>query len=159
MTAKSGTGKIFMAMHLARLAASQGSGEQDVLYICSSAGLKSFVNSQLSCSVTVVNRTNSLSPSQKDMVSKAKLILVDDVHAIELDEQWESNPNDLYRLLFTHLAFSAGPNRRVAIFLDPEQDYKENLPNAFDKRLRRLAETVPGLLRHYVTIFALNERI
>ncbi len=156
VSGKSGTGKTVIALHLAKEATQPGSEKQDVVYICSSAGLKSFVSSQVSCSVIRLNRTNSLPPSQKAMLLKAKLILVDDVHAIELDELWESNPDDLYRMLFTH---STKPNTRIAIFFDPEQDYKEHLPLNFDQRLRSLAETVPGVLPQDVTIVALNERI
>ncbi len=156
VSGKSGTGKTVIALNLAIEATKGASREEDVVYICNGAGLKSFVSSQVSCSVIMMNSTNSLSPSQEAMLEKATLILVDDVHAIELDQHWESNPNDLYRLLFTH---STKPNSRVAIFFDPEQDYKDNLPMNFDKRLPSLAETVPGVLPQDVTIVALNERI
>ncbi len=152
MTGNSGTGKTITALQLAKEAMKGASREENVVYICNSAGLKSFVGSQLSSSVTVVKRTNSFSASQKAMLQKAKLILVDDAHAIELDEHWESNPNDLYRLLFTH---SRKPNSRVAIFFDPEQDYKEKLPKDFATRLRNLAETV--LPPQDIVIITLND--
>ncbi len=156
VTGKSGTGKTVIALHLAKEATKEASGKQDVIYVCSNTGLKSFVNSQVSCPVIVMTRTNSMSPSQKVLLEKAKLLLVDDVHAIELDKQWESNPDDLYLMLFRH---STKPKTRVAIFFDPEQDYKKNLPMNFDRRLRNLAETVPGLLPQDIEIEALRERI
>ncbi len=156
VTGKSGTGKTVIALHLAKEATKEESSEEDVVYICNGAGLTSFIRFQVSCPVLRVNRTNVLSSYQKAMLQKATLILVDDVHAIQLDEHWKSNKDDLYRMLFMH---STKPKTRVAIFFDPEQDYKGNLPKDFDKRLRDLAETVPGALPQDVSIVALNERI
>ncbi len=183
VSGKSGTGKTVIALHLAKEAnevrkeVGVGAG---VVYICSNEGLKSFVSSQVSCPVIVLKSANSLSPTQKILLEEASLIIVDDVHAIELDKRckyWESTrrdsggddvsaieidehgetyPSDLYVMLFKHAAQS---NTRVAVFFDPEQDYKQNLPADFDLKLRRLAETHCGVLPQDITIVALTERV
>ena len=154
---KSGTGKTVIGLHLMLEAMEDaGSVAEDVLYICSSESLKAFVRSQVSCQVIVVNRTDSLTTSQKNMLENAKLIIMDDVHAIELDEQWDSNPDDLYLTIFTH---ARRPNTRVAVFFDEEQDYLDYLPVDFHKRLRDLAEKVPGMLPEDIKIVTLRERI
>ncbi len=60
VTGKSGTGKTVIALHLAKEATKGESREEDVVYICNSAGLKSFVSSQVSCSVIMMNSTSSV---------------------------------------------------------------------------------------------------
>ena len=153
---QSGTGKTVIALHLMLKAKKEGLMEDDVIYICSHESLKAFVSSQIKCQVILVKRTNSLTPSQKKMLENAKLIIVDDLHAIELDEHWEENRDDLYATLFTH---AGRRNTRVAVFFDAEQDYMKNLPVYFDKRLRDLAEKVPGMLSEDIKIVTLSERI
>ncbi len=193
---KSGTGKTVIALHLAKEAMAEGNGREEVVYICSSEGLRSFVSYQLSrlcqfqdrqCKnglgdqVIVLKKTNdSLSPSQKDKLVKARLIIVDDVHAIELDkhckywrsdalgtddvdameidEEWEDNPDDLYAMLFKRAADKT-KDIRVAVFFDPEQDYNGYLPLDFDERLRRLAENFCGVLPQDTMKWVLTERI
>ena len=169
---RSGTGKTVIALHLAMEAMKQGYG-QHVVYICSNEGLKSFIECYLSIVyqkgeresrpyyyVIVLKRTCDFS-SQKGKLENATLIIVDDVHAIQLHEDWESNPDDLYLMLFTRAAMT---NTRVAIFFDPEQDYKKHLPEDFDTKLRQLAEKVatnPGFsdLTDEIEIKTLQERI
>ncbi len=167
---KSGTGKTVIALRLAmeamtaKEATREGSG-QYVLYICSNEGLKSFVkyhvykgrefHSRLECHVIVLKSTGACS-SSKAMLENARLIIVDDVHAIQLDDGWESNPDDLYLMLFTR---AARKETRVAIFFDPEQDYKKQLPAEFDRKLRNLAETVTGLATQEIQIETLKKRI
>ncbi len=153
---KSGTGKTVIALHLVQQAMAQGKTKNDVTYICSKVGLQAFVSSQVSCQVTVVKKTDSLETVQKDMLKEARLIIVDDVHAIELGEDWKTNPDDLYLMLFRQ-ATKTGTT--VAIFFDPEQDYLMHLPVDFDKELRHLAETAGGLQTQDVKILTLNERI
>ena len=134
---KSGTGKTVIALHLMVEAIEGGCMKENVVYICSNEGLKTFVSSQVSCQSIVIKKTNSLTQSQKTMLEKAKLIIVDDAQAIELDEQWETKGNDLYWTLFTH------PSRldaRVTVLFDAEQDYMKHLPPDFATRLRNLAE-------------------
>ncbi len=163
---KSGTGKTIIALDLAKKAMKEGSGGK-VLYICSNEGLKSFVEYYLSkCesrphyNVIVLKSTGAFL-SQKVMLENARLIIVDDVHAIRLHEDWESNTDDLYLMLFTRAAMK---KTRVAIFFDPEQDYKKHLPEDFDTKLRQLAEKVatnPGFsdLTDEIEIKTLQERI
>ncbi len=179
---KSGTGKTVVALNLAMEAMGQGSGQQEVVYICRSKGLKSFVSYQLSLLddqvILLKSTSDSLSPSQKSNLEKARLIVVDDVHAIELDkhcrywrsdslgadnvdameidEHMETKPDDIYRMLFK---CATKPNTRVAIFFDPEQDYKGNLPADFDKKLRHLAETQCDVSTEDIMIMPLRERI
>ncbi len=163
---KSGTGKTIIALHLAMEAMKEGSG-QHVIYICSNEGLKSFIEYRLSrvyqkgeresrppYYVMVLKSTGGFS-SQKTILENAGLIIVDDVHDIQLDEGWESNTDDLYRMLFT---CSAKKKNRVAIFFDPEQDYKKHLPDDFDKTLRNMAEKIPDLTNE-IEIKTLQERI
>ncbi len=180
---KSGTGKTVIALHLAMEAMEaiaaeeamvEGNG-QHVLYICSNEGLrclveyrlKSFVKDRLSRKYRdgeregrrqyyiIVLKSTDAFPSQKTMLENAKLIIVDDVHAIQLHEDWESNHDDLYLMLFTHAAMK---KTRVAIFFDPEQDYKKHLPADFDRKLRNLAEDVSDLTDH-IEIKTLKKRI
>ncbi len=164
---RSGTGKTVIALHLAMEAMKQGYG-QHVVYICSNEGLKSFIECYLSIVyqkgeresrpyyyVIVLKRTCDFS-SQKGKLENATLIIVDDVHAIQLHEDWESNPDDLYLMLFTRAAMT---NTRVAIFFDPEQDYKKHLPADFDRKLRDRAENVPDLKTDDVQITTLKKRI
>ena len=153
---KSGTGKTVIALHLMLKAKKEGLMEKDVIYICSHESLKAFVSSQVQCQVILVKRTNSLTSCQMKMLENAKLIVVDDLHAIELDEHWEENRDDLYATLFTH---AGRPNTRVALFFDADQDYMKHLPVKFDKRLRDLAEKVPGILSEDIKIVTLAERI
>ncbi len=153
---KSGTGKTVIALHLMIEAMQEGSVEDDVVYICSNDGLKAFVSSQVLCKVIVLKSTNALTLYEKNILEKAKLIIVDDVHAIEVSEHWETNPDDLYLKLFTH---ATRPNTRVAVFVDKEQDYMKHLPVNFDKRLRDLGERVSGMLSEDIRIVTLKERI
>ncbi len=153
---KSGTGKTVIALHLIMEAIKERSVEDDVVYICSTEGLKAFVSSNVSCQVIVIKSTNSLTQYHKDMLGKAKLIIVDDAHSIELDEHWETNCGDLYMTIFTH---ALRANVRVAVFVDEEQDYKKRIPADFHKRLRDLAERIPGLLPGDIKIVTLKERI
>ena len=188
MNGRSGTGKTAIALDLARkaLAAEALTAEeamkmgikererqpQHVLYICSNKGMKSFVKYLLSrkyhdgedgeCEslphfyVIVLKSTDDFSPHM-DKLYTAGLIIMDDVHAIQLAEDWETNPWDLYRMVF---AFAAWHRTRVAIFFDPEQDYKKHLPEHFDGKLRRLAEMLPHSdLIHKIEICTLTERI
>ncbi len=152
---KSGTGKTVIALHLMMEAIKENVTE-DVIYVCSTEGLKTFVISQVSCQVIVLKRTNLLTQYEKKMLGKAKLIIVDDAHAIELDKHWETNNGDLYLTLFNH---TVRPKVRVAVFVDEEQDYKKNLPIDFDIRLRNLAEKIPGMLSEDIKIVNLKERI
>ncbi len=153
---KSGTGKTVIALHLMMEEMKGKSTADDVIYICNTEGLRAFVSPRVSCRVIVLKNTNSLTPSQNDMIGKAKLIIVDDVHAIELDEHWENNTGDLYLTLFTH---AKRPNTRVAVFVDQEQDYMRHLPADFEKRLRNLAESLPDMLPEDIKIVTLTERI
>ncbi len=156
VSGKSGTGKTVIALHMMMEAMTEGSVTDDVVYICSTEGLKAFVSSQVSCRVIVLKSTNSLTQHHKNMLEKAKLIIADDVHAIELDEHWETNPDDLYVTLFTQ---TGRPNVRAAVFVDEEQDYLKHLPDGFNKRLRDLAERTPGMLSEDIKIVTLKERI
>ncbi len=153
---KSGTGKTVIALHLMMEAMKERNVIEDVVYVCSNEGLKAFANFQVPCQATVVKRTNCLTQSQKSLLENAKLIIVDDVHAIELDDNWQTNPGDLYLTLFTH---AERLHTRIAVFFDAEQDYMGNLPVNFDKRLRELAEKVPGMLCEDIKIVTLRERI
>ena len=153
---KSGTGKTAIALHMMMETMEEGSVTEDVVYICSTEGLKAFVSSQVSCQVIVLKNTNSLNIYHQNMLKKAKLIIVDDVHAIKLDEHWQTNHTDLYMTLFTH---TRSPNIRVTVFYDEEQDYKKHLPNNFSERLRDLAERTPGMLPEDIKIVTLTHRI
>ena len=153
---KSGTGKTVIALNLMTEAMKKRNVIEDVVYVCSNEGLKAFVNSQVPCEAIVVKSTNCLTQSQKSLLENAKLVIVDDVHAIELDDNWETNPGDLYLTLFTH---AERLHTRVAVFFDAEQDYMGNLPVNFDKRLRDLAENVPGMMCEDIKIVTLRQRI
>ncbi len=141
VTGRSGTGKTVIALHMVHDATTvRGFTANQVLYICSSEGLKAFVNSQAECDVIVLKATNALSLQQRALLLKnAKVIIMDDVHAISLSDDWKENPNDLYHLLFTHAAHNKA---EVAIFFDPEQDYQSRLPENFHTELRDLAERI-----------------
>ncbi len=141
VTGRSGTGKTIIALHLVHHAKSKGYRDDEILYICSSDGLKEFVRFHAKCTVWVMKATNSLSQQQRDwLVKTAKIIIVDDVHAISLSEDWKQNPEDLYCLLFTHAA--QDQDSEVGIFFDPDQDYQSCLPENFDTELRNLAEHI-----------------
>ncbi len=161
VSGKSGTGKTIIALHLVHEALSQGIGDEDVLYICGSEGLGAFIKSQVPCQVMVLRKSDGV--SQRDLL-KRKLVIVDDIHAIKLQENWrpewekvgwQHDPTDFYMMLFLQAA--GGTN--VAIFFDPDQDYDENLPQDFDKQLRDLAVQVDGILTQDVQIVTLTERI
>ncbi len=137
---RSGTGKTVIALHLVQDARARGYTQKEILYICSSDGLKAFVSSQADCEVWVLKATNSLSKQQTHLLTETvKIIIVDDVHAISLSADWKRNPNDLYCLLFTH---SAQYEAEVAIFFDPDQDFQSCLPEKFDTKLRDMAERI-----------------
>ena len=162
VTGRSGTGKTVIALHLVQDARARGYTQKEVLYICSSDGLKAFVSSEADCEVWVLKATNSLSKQQTHLLTETvKIIIVDDVHAISLSADWEENPNDLYRLLFTH---SAQHEAEVAIFFDPDQDFQSCLPENFDNELRNLAEDIARsshgrMLRQDIKLYTLNENI
>ncbi len=162
VSGKSGTGKTVIALHLVYEALSQGMTDKDVLYICSNEGLEAFIRSQVSCQVMVVKKADCL--PQRDAILKKKLVIVDDIHAIKLQGDWKKKwdgvdwqrgPSDLYMMLFLQAAH--GTN--VAVFFDPDQDYEDNLPSDFDKRLRDLAVQVDGVLTQDVQVITLTERI
>ncbi len=133
-------GKTVIALHLAHDAKARGYRENEVVYICSSEGLKAFVSSQIDCEVWVVKSTNSLQQQQRDLlVRNSKVIIVDDVHGISLSEDWKESPDDLYHLLFTH---AAEHKAEVAIFFDPDQDYKSCLSENFHIEQRDMAEII-----------------
>ncbi len=137
---RSGTGKTVIALNLVHDAKSRGYTANEILYICSSDGLKAFVTSQTDCEVWTLKATTSLSQQQRQWLTKtAKTIIVDDIHAISLSEDWKENPDDLYNLLFTHAAQSKA---EVAIFFDPDQDFHSCLPESFHLALRDLAEHI-----------------
>ena len=157
VSGKSGTGKTVIALHLVLHHAMRDvCTDQNVLYICSSEGLKEFVSSQVRCRTIVVEKTDGLSQVIKSCIQEAKLVIVDDVHAIKLGDNWTEDPLDLYRNLF---ARASGDTCQVAIFFDEEQDYKGLLPPEFDKRLREVAETKEGILTQHIKIVTLNDRI
>ncbi len=162
VSGKSGTGKTVIALHIVHEALSQGMRDKDVLYICGSEGLQAFIKSQLPCQVMVLKKTGPL--QQPGDLLKKKLVIVDDIHAIKLQENWkeewdkadcQTDSSDLYMTLFLQAAQSTN----VAIFYDPDQDYEENLPPDFDQRLRDLAVQVGGILTQDIQIVTLTERI
>ena len=155
---RSGTGKTVIALHLVQDARTRGYTKKEVLYICSSDGLKAFVTSQADCEVWVLNATNSLSKQQRDLLMETiKIIIVDDVHAISPSADWEENPNDLYCLLFTRSAQHEAVE--VAIFFDPDQDFQSCLPEKFDTKLRNMAESMRGLSTQDIKLHTLKENI
>ena len=152
---KSGTGKTVIALHLMLKAEERGEVKEDVIYICSNEGLKAFVESSpVQCQTIVMKRTNSLTPAERNMLKKAKLLIVDDAHSIALDKQWETNQNDLYRTLFNH---ARRRDTKVTVFFDGEQDYMANLPPDFATRLRSLAEK--KIKHENIKILTLTERV
>ena len=153
---KSGTGKTIVALHLVQEALRQGHTSQDGLYICSSEGLMDFINSQVPCHTVVLEKTDSLSQDIQTTLQEAKLVIVDDVHAMSLGDNWEENPSHLYKILFTQ---ASNCNCEVAIFFDAEQDYQDRLPPGFEKRLRSVAEATDGMLPEHIKIITLTERI
>ncbi len=166
VSGKSGTGKTVIALHLVHSAQSrtcQRLREEDVLYICSNAGLEAFIRSQVLCRTMVVKKTDCLSSEQREILCRAKLVIVDDLHAIQLGKEWKDgwekldleNPTDLYSMLFRQAA--RGTN--IAIFFDSDQDYEGHLPDNFHKWLRNLAERVDGILPQDIVIITLSERI
>ncbi len=166
VSGKSGTGKTVIALHLvhsARSRACQRLRDEDVLYVCSNAGLEAFIRSQVSCRVMVVKKTDCITSEQRDILCQAKLVILDDLHAIQLGKEWKDgwekldleNPTDLYSILFCQ----AARETNVAIFFDPDQDYEGHLPDNFDKWLRNLAERVDGILPQDIVIITLTERI
>ncbi len=156
VSGKSGTGKTVIALHLVHEALGRGCTGQDVLYICSGVGLREFITSQVHCHAVVVEKTDCLSQEVHRCLQKAKLVIVDDVHAIALGDNWKDDTLDLYKILFT--CASKG-TCEVAIFFDNEQDYKNRLPFEFDKRLRGVAEATEGMLPEHIKIVTLTERI
>ncbi len=140
VTGGSGTGKTIIALNLIHDARARGYRQKEVLYICSSDGLKAFVSSQADCEVWVLRATNSLSKQQRDLLKETiKVIIVDDVHAISLSVDWKENAHDLYYLLFTN---SVQHEAEVAIFFDPDQHFQSRLPENFHTELRDLAEHI-----------------
>ena len=156
VSGKSGTGKTVLALQLMQRARQQGHKEHEVIFICSNEGLKAWINYQVACRVLLVEKTDGLLPNDVGVLKQGKLIVVDDVHAIHLDQNWEKNPNDLYTLLFRQVA---NHNAEVAIFFDPEQDFEERLPVKFESKLRNLAETMVGLLPQHIKLVQLTDRI
>ncbi len=163
VSGKSGTGKTVIALHLVQEALSQGTRDEDVLYICSNDGLAAFVKSQVSCQVMVLKKADCL-PQRDDL--KRKLVILDDIHGIKLPENWKAEwerldsdckeqPTDIYMALFLEAAHCT----KVAIFFDPDQDYEENLPADFATCLRSLAEKVDGISTQDVQVITLTERI
>ncbi len=136
----SGTGKTVVALHLVQDAVDKGYKETEILYICSSEGLKAFINYQVNqkCEVWVLTATNALSDEQNEFIRRStKLIIVDDVHAISLSAVWnQEDTDDLYPLLFKQ------SKADVAIFFDPDQNYQSSFPENFDVELRDMAERI-----------------
>ncbi len=148
----SGTGKTVIAIHLLKNAVDNRiCKETEILYICSSEGLKAFIHYQMEpvkCEVWVMTATNALSDMSDDgakatklkILRNTKLVIVDDVHAISLSETWnKEDTDDLYPALFKHAAENKAD---VAVFFDPDQAYKQTFPEDFDEQLRTLAESI-----------------
>ncbi len=159
---KSGTGKTAVALAMvqeAKAAAVRADKlyQMPVLYICASTGVQAYVDSQKLCKVWKINRTDSLSDEQKSDMKTYDLVVVDDAHAIVPGENWEEDPGDLYNLLFAH---SARTQAEVAIFLDPNQDFKGEIPEKFDEKLRDLAlSTNSDIEKDEIQIYPLKKRI
>ena len=163
VTGRSGTGKTVIALHMVHDATiARGYTANEVLYICSNEGLRAFVNFQAECHVMVLKATGCLSSQQRDLLIKnARVIVVDDIHTISLSEDWKTNPDDLYHLLFTH---AAKRKAEVAIFFDHEQDYQSSLPENFHTELRDLAERIATgsdgrMTTQDIKLYTLNENI
>ncbi len=170
----SGTGKTIIAIHLLKNAVDNGKyKETEILYICSSEGLKAFIHYQMepvNCEVWVVTATNALSDMSDDDTKNAKLkilhntklVIVDDVHAISLSEAWDQqNTDDLYPALFEHAAENKAD---VAVFYDPDQAYKQDFPENFDIQLEILARNIAKksdgkMAVQHIKTYELKERI
>ncbi len=160
----SGTGKTLVALYLIRDAMARKLKETEVLYICRSEGLKAFVSYQVKCRVWIVTATDDLSKVQNEFILyHTKLVIVDDVHAISLGEDWkDEETSDLYPLLFTHAAHNKA---EVAVFFDPDQNYyKSSFCENFDVELRNLAERIAGksdgrMHSQDIKLYELKERI
>ena len=152
---RSGTGKTAVALSMIKEAKVS---PEKILYICASVGVQSWVESQELCKVWNINRTDSLSGDQKSALKSCDLLVVDDAHAIVPGKHWEEDDNDLYKLLFTH---SANTRAEVVIFLDPIQDFKDQIPENFQEKLRTLAVKVTKniLLPEKIQIYTLTKRI
>ena len=156
---KSGTGKTAVALTMIQEAkAMRVDTSQDILYICASAGVHAYVESQQLCTVWKMNRTDSLTADQKSALEAIDLVVVDDAHAIIPGEHWEEDPEDLYNILFRH---SANTQTDVAIFLDPFQDFRDQIPEEFDEKLRKLAVRSTGakIEPEQIQIYTLKKRI
>ncbi len=155
---KSGTGKTAVALAMiqeAREEAARTGTPPNILYICASAGVQAYVESQKLCTVWNINRTDSLSDKQKCAVKSYDMVVVDDAHAIVPAERWQEDDNDLYKLLFIHSA-----RTEVAIFFDPFQDFKDQIPERFDEKLRNLDLcTNTNLETDQIQICTLKKRI
>ncbi len=162
----SGTGKTAVALTLiletSKKPKIQGKSH-NILYICASSGVQAYVEnvqnesqkeSQQLCRVTVwnMNRRSSLSDNEKSDLKNFDLVLVDDAHTIPHREE---DPNDLYKLLFT---LSANTKTEVVILFDQFQDFKFQIPNEFDEKLREVAIKA-GLRKDEIQIIPLDKRI
>ncbi len=156
VSGESGTGKTVLALQLIQRALQEGYTEQEVIFICSSQGLEAWITYQLPCQVLLVKSTDGLLTNQVEVLKKGKLIIADDVHAIHLGKDWEKDPNSLYTLLFEQAAICSA---KVVIFFDPDQDFEENLPARFERKLRDLAEDVEGLSSEDIKIKYLTDRL
>ncbi len=152
----SGTGKTVLALQLIEMALKQGYKKQEVIYICSNEGLKAWISYQVSCQVLLAKSTDGLLTNQVEVLKQGKVIVADDVHAIHLGKDWEKDPKSLYTLLFKQAAIHSA---NVVILFDPDQDFEENLPARFERKLRDLAEDVQGLSSEDIKIKYLKERI
>ncbi len=153
---KSGTGKTAVALTMIKEA--KADAPRNILYICASAGVQAYVESQRLCPVWKITRTNCLSRDQKSDLKTYNLVVVDDAHAIVPGDDWEKDPDDLYNLLFSQ---STNTDAEVAIFLDPYQDYKGQMPKEFHEKLRDLAlsSIKPKLETDQIQIYPLKKRI
>ncbi len=145
----SGTGKTVIAIHLLKNALDEKKKKDtEILYLCGSEGLKAFIDYQMErvepvkpakCEVRVVHTTNAPDDLLK-ILENAKLVIVDDVHAISLIGAWDQkDSNDLYPFLFRQAAMN---DAHVAVFFDPDQAYKKDFPEKFDEELRSLANSI-----------------
>ena len=159
---KSGTGKTAVALSLIQEAKALGTAA-NILYICASAGVKAWVESQQLCKVRHIHRTDCLYGDDTSLMEHCDLVVVDDAHAIVLSEHWEDGKvdNDLYKLLFT---CSAKTSTEVVIFFDPNQDFRCRMSDDFDEKLLKLAVNMAkrkklDMTRQQFQIVELKERI